>query len=279
MGDLGKDTAVRGGDGRYTATMARDWEIWGPMGGYVAAVALRAAGAHSRFGRPASIVGHFLGVADFADVDIATTTKRAASRAESIAVSITQDGKPIFDALVWTVADGVAGLDHERSHFPDGVGEPESYPTVQEHIARMATPPPAPPFPFWSNFESRPLQWIENWEQRAPTAPVWESWERYVVEPDPNDAYLCAARLLVLVDVGSWPGVTRLHVDTQGLYAPSLDIACEFHRIAPGAAPLFVRGESPSGAEGLLGTHQQVWSRDRELLASGVSQLLCRPAR
>ena len=39
-------------------------EIWGPMGGYVASVALRAAGAHSRFDRPASIVGHFLGVAE-----------------------------------------------------------------------------------------------------------------------------------------------------------------------------------------------------------------------
>ncbi|HEY5014616.1 MAG TPA: hypothetical protein VIK61_18165, partial [Acidimicrobiia bacterium] len=100
----------------------------------------------------------------------------------------------------------------------------------------------------------------------------------YVVEPDPSDLYLCAARLLVLVDVGSWPGVTRLHVDTKGLYAPSLDLACEFHRIAPGVAPLFVRGEAPSGADGLLGTHQQVWSPDRELLASGVSQLLCRPS-
>ena len=98
------------------------------------------------------------------------------------------------------------------------------------------------------------------------------------VEPDPSDLYLCAARLLLLVDVGSWPGVTRLHVDTKGLYAPSLDLACQFHRIAPGVTPLFVRGESPSGADGLLGTHQQVWSPDRELLASGVSQLLCRPS-
>jgi acyl-CoA thioesterase len=279
MGDLGKDSAVRGGDGRYTATMSRNWEIWGPQGGYVAAVALRAAGEHSRFGRPASIVGHFVGVADFTDVDIETTTKRAASRAESIAVSMTQHGKPIFEALVWTVADDVAGLEHDCSHFPDTVGAAEDYPTTAERIARMPDPPPGPPFPFWDNFESRPIEWLANWDERTPSAPVWESWERYVVEPDPSDLYLCAARLLVLVDVGSWPGVVRLHVDTGGLYAPSLDIACEFHRIAPGSTPLFVRGESPSGAEGLIGTHQQVWSRDRELLASGVSQLLCRPAR
>ena len=277
MGDIGRDTAVHGGDGEFTATLSRDWEIWGPMGGYVAAVALRAAGAHSRFNRPASLVGHFLGVAAFESVQLTTVTKRAASRAESIAVSMTQHGRPIFEALVWTVAEGVAGLEHDCSRFPAEVGPPEEYPTVAEHLARIGEEPD-PPFPFWLNFESRPLKWVDNWEDREPEDPVWESWERFLVEPDPNDLYACAARLLVLVDVGSWPGVTRLHVDTKGLYAPSLDLACEFHRIAPGASPLFVRGESPSGAEGLIGTHQQVWSRERGLLASGVSQLLCRPS-
>ena len=50
MGDLAADTAVTEvGEGRYTARLSRDWEIWGPMGGYVAATALRAAGAASPF--------------------------------------------------------------------------------------------------------------------------------------------------------------------------------------------------------------------------------------
>ncbi|HEY5013368.1 MAG TPA: acyl-CoA thioesterase domain-containing protein, partial [Acidimicrobiia bacterium] len=136
MGDLGRDTAVLGGDGRYTCTLSRDWEIWGPMGGYVAAVALRAAGAHSRFPRPASLVGHFLGVAGFDEVQLTTTTRRAASRAESIAVSMTQGGRPIFDALVWSVAEGVAGLEHDRSRLGD-IGAPEEYPTTAEHLARV----------------------------------------------------------------------------------------------------------------------------------------------
>src|SRR4051812_9818574 len=211
MGDLGKDTAVSGGDGSYTSVLSRDWEIWGPMGGYVAAVALRAAGAHSRFDRPASLVGHFLGVADFDEVQLTTTTLRAASRAESIRVSMTQQGKPIFEALVWSVADGIAGLEHDASHMPD-VGPPEQYPTVLERLAALGIEP-NPPYPFWTNFEERPLEWVENWEERAPTEPVWQGWHRYLVEPDPTDLYLCAARLLLLVDVGSWPSVTRLHVD------------------------------------------------------------------
>src|SRR4051812_43115549 len=61
MGDLGIDTEVRAvGDGRYEATLSREWEIWGPMGGYVAAFALRAAGASSPFDRPATFSCHFL---------------------------------------------------------------------------------------------------------------------------------------------------------------------------------------------------------------------------
>ena len=48
MGDLGVDTAVEAlGDGRYRAHVSRDWEIWGPEGGYIASLALRAAGAES----------------------------------------------------------------------------------------------------------------------------------------------------------------------------------------------------------------------------------------
>lgn len=45
MGDLAEDTAPESlGEGRYRVTLSQDWEIWGPMGGYVAACALRAAG-------------------------------------------------------------------------------------------------------------------------------------------------------------------------------------------------------------------------------------------
>ena len=55
MGNLADDSVVeRVDDGRYTAKLSSDWEIWGPMGGYVAAVALRAAGAESPFSRPAA---------------------------------------------------------------------------------------------------------------------------------------------------------------------------------------------------------------------------------
>jgi hypothetical protein len=44
MGNLDDDTKLIGGEGLYTARLAPDWKIWGPNGGYVAAIALRGAG-------------------------------------------------------------------------------------------------------------------------------------------------------------------------------------------------------------------------------------------
>src|SRR5262245_27582969 len=117
MGDFCIDTAVEASNGRYSARLSRDWEIWGPNGGYVAAVALRAAGAAATLPRPASFAGHFLSVADFDVVDLEVVTLRAARRAESLRVSMTQRGRPIFEAVVWVVAEG-DGLRHDVAEMP-----------------------------------------------------------------------------------------------------------------------------------------------------------------
>ena len=54
MAALDDDTALEGGDGHYRAHLSESWRIWGPNGGYLAVIALRAAGAHTPFRRPAS---------------------------------------------------------------------------------------------------------------------------------------------------------------------------------------------------------------------------------
>ena len=70
MGDFAKDTEPQGAQGRYSAELSRDWEIWGPNGGYLAAIALRAAGCEAAIARPASFAAHYLRVPAF----IATLT-------------------------------------------------------------------------------------------------------------------------------------------------------------------------------------------------------------
>jgi acyl-CoA thioesterase-2 len=278
VGDLGVDTAVSGGDGVYEATLSRDWEIWGPMGGYVVATALRAAGAHTGFARPASVVAHYLGVAEFGTVTLTTSTLRAAKKAESIRVSVAQADRPVLEALVWAVDGELPALVHDVSPIPGAAGTPSDHPTVQERLTATGSDQEAP-YRFWENFESRPVMWVDEWEARRPEAPEWLEWLRFVPEPDTKDPWIDAARLAILVDVGSWPAVVRHHVDTKDLYAPSIDLACHFHRLCPGSSYLLAKGASPSAAEGLVTSHQSVWADDGTFLASGISQLLCRPMR
>jgi hypothetical protein len=70
MGKFQDDTVLTEQGGRLFATLSRDWEIWGPNGGYVAAIALRAAGKIAPAGHgPATISVQYLSVAQFADVE------------------------------------------------------------------------------------------------------------------------------------------------------------------------------------------------------------------
>jgi hypothetical protein len=106
VGDLTADTAVDGADGAYSARLSNEWEIWGPNGGYVASVAMRAGAAASRLARPASVTCHFLSGAKFGPVDLAVAHLRQAKRAESLRVTMTQEQRPVLEALVWMI-DGV----------------------------------------------------------------------------------------------------------------------------------------------------------------------------
>src|SRR4051812_35156453 len=101
MGDFGEQTAVESlGDGKYRGQLSRDWEIWGPMGGYVAAIALRAAGAAASLPRPASFFCHYLSVAKFETIDIDVTSIRRGRSAETLRVSLSQGEKAVMEATV-----------------------------------------------------------------------------------------------------------------------------------------------------------------------------------
>jgi acyl-CoA thioesterase-2 len=275
MGDLGADSAVEpveGCVGRYVARLSRDWEIWGPMGGYVAAVALRAAGAESPFARPASFSGHYLGVAAFDEVQIDVEALRTGRQAASQRVSVRQGERAILEALVWSVADS-PGLEHDLAVAPDVPG-PKELPSVQDLVG----PDAPPPFPFWNNFESRPLSWIADWPPPGPLDPIWQTWLR-LLEWDPGaDPWLDAARSLLLVDLPSWPSGSRPHAWSEPPFiAPTLDVSAAFHRLAAAEPWLLVEGTSPVATDALMGWTARVWTTSGSLVASGGGQTLFRP--
>jgi acyl-CoA thioesterase II len=278
MGDVARQTAVTlEDDGRYSAMVHRDWEIWGPCGGYVAAIALRAAGAESPFARPASFFCHYLSVADFAPVDLVVTPLRAGRTVLAQRVEMTQEGKPVLQAMVWSLGE-VDGLEHQDVAPPD-VADPEELPPPP------LEPPPAPGedrphYAFWDNFEQRPTNWVAPWPPREPLPPVWRTWVRYTESSSAEaaaDPWVNAARLLVVLDVGSWPAGSRPHAYREHAFiAPSLDLYAAFQDLGSGAEWLLLDAHSPVAASGLLSWTGRVWSRERRLVASGGGQAVFR---
>jgi acyl-CoA thioesterase-2 len=274
VGDLEEETRVElVGEGRYRATLSAEWEIWGPMGGYVASIALRAAGEASPFDRPASFFCHYLGVAAFDVVDIVVTPIRTARTALAQRVEVTQRGKPILEATVWSIGD-VEGLEHDEAMAPDVPG-----PDALRAIEELLTPEEldrGPAFPFWRNLDSKPVQWVEG-PPTAPLSAVWQTWLRFTPTPTFTDPWVDACRSLILIDIQSWPAAGRPHVmKERRIYAPSLDLYVAFHDPHPETEWLLADGSAPVAKGGLMGWDGRLWSPDGRLVSSGAGQLLCR---
>ena len=210
------------GDGRYTAMVYADWEIWGPCGGYVAALALRAAGAESPLVRPASFFCHYLSVAAFAPVELTVTPLRAGRTVLAQRVAMTQEGRPVLEAMVWSVG-AVEGLEHEDVD-PPPVPDPGELPTPGGAVARRGQAR----FAFWDNFDQR-LSMVGAWPPPGPLPPTWRTWVRCRPTATFADPWVDAARSLIVLDVGSWPAGSRPHAYLDPPFiAPSLDLYASF---------------------------------------------------
>lgn len=274
MGNLQVDTAVKAdGPGRYIAELSADWEIWGPNGGYLAGILLRAAAAESSQPRPTSMSCHFLSVAEFGPVQLDVTPLRSAKRAESLRVTMSQHDTIVVEAIVWMTTPG-DGLSHDAGPAPDVEG-PEGLPTLAE---RFGPERPRPPFRFWDNVEWRPADWLGGPTDFEDHGPQVRNWFRYQPQATFDDPVVDAIRSLILLDTMSWPSAHRAYPPGDlGFIAPTLDVNVQFHRAAPQSEWLLVQGKAPVAEQGLIGFSSQVWSADRALLASAGGQMMCRP--
>lgn len=276
MQDLGEATAVEAvGDGRYRGVIDRRWEIWGPMGGYVASMALRAAGAESAFARPASFACHYLTPGRFEAVDLTVERLRSGRTAESLRVSMTQGERRVLEAVVWTVAE-VEPLEHDDTE-PPAVADPGGLANTD---ALLPPEVRAQQYPFWENLEQRPIDWEADWPPDGPRDPRWRQWLRFQPAGTFADPWVDACRSVIILDVVSWPSAHIHHAwkwpDQQEWVAPTLDLYVAFHEAAPESEWLLADGHAPVGGEGLIGWNGRLWSQDRRLVASAGGQMLAR---
>jgi acyl-CoA thioesterase-2 len=269
VGNLDEDTQLFGSDGIYTATVSPAWEIWGPNGGYMATLALRAGGLEAHIKRPVSFYCQFLRVARFARIEARVSVAQRGRRSEALRISLVQDEKSVLEALLRTALPS-EGLEHDAARAPEVEG-PEDLPTF-EALRR----PEWPRFSFWENLETRVIDQTRFAPDFAPAVPRLVEWYRFCPQATFSDPFVDAARALVLIDTLSWPAAWLRHPTTT-LRAPSLDVSVFFHRSAQHSEWLLAEQTSPIGREGLIAGAARIFDRDGQLVASGGAQLLCVP--
>lgn len=260
--DLEQATRLDGEDGRYAATLSDQWEIWGPNGGYLAAIALRAAGEVAEIARPRSFYCHFLSSPAFGPVDVEVSVLKRGRRAESFSVSMAQEGKAVLHALVKTALDG-PGYEHQHPAMP-------SVPPPEEVEAYEYVPAPGrPTFRFWENVERRPV--LRATEDRSPVVREWTRFRPVACFEDP---FLDAARSLILLDTFGYPAAYQRYRSWDYL-APNLDTSLWLHHFNPTCVWLLVDHECTIARDGLMGVHGRIWDTGGALLATGAAQLCC----
>jgi acyl-CoA thioesterase-2 len=210
---------------------------------------------------------------NFHEVEIEVTTLQQGRRAESFHVVMTQDDRPLLQAIVRTAAEDTL-LEHDYSQPPD-VPDPEGLRTWPE----LFPGDDGPPIPFWNNFEGRiiDLEYELLPFPKPKREPVYREWYKFVPQASFDDPFVDAGRSLMLIDTRAWSAAYRPH-QSQDHQAPNLDVTCWFHQAAHDSEWLLVDYESPIARDALIGCHGRIWSRDRRLIASGGTQLLCIPA-
>jgi acyl-CoA thioesterase II len=256
-------SAVSGGAGRYVAELAPDWFVWGPMGGYIAAIAFRAMAAETAHPAPATFACQFLRAGQAGSVEIAVESVRGGKRSEALRAVIAQGGKPLLSATSWFVAGGMTGFEHTAGAIPK-VPDPDAlrpYSELSDDYADW--------FPIWRHLEGRPVRW-----EYAPGPPIWQTWMK-LVEPPPRDPILDAARMLLWADLLPWNACQTPHDWPRRWIAPNLDLTVTFHAPAGGEEWILCDAESPSAGEGLAGGVGRLWTRSGKLVATSTAQLFC----
>ncbi|MDR3511136.1 MAG: thioesterase family protein [Caulobacteraceae bacterium] len=261
-------TSLFGGAGGWTASLQEDWEVWGPNGGYLSAIALRAAGLVAPEGhRPVTYTGQYLSSPATAEIEVEAELIKPGRAATCISVRLIQNGRTALQAQVWTTnrVSGPERLDLQRPATPG----PQALAPFEHYM-----PPGHVPHPFWSHIEGRPVRFIPDGEV-DPRGAVGESWYRVKDFPATQDVFLDSARLMLLIDTLPWPTFHRSVAERPAPFiAPTLDLTVWFHEPPQNRDWLFADSFAPVAGGGLIHGGVRLWSEDGRLLASGGSQLL-----
>lgn len=267
MTGLIEATALAPADDGYVVTLDPGWDIWGPAGGYIAAIALRAVRERAAQGhRPVTITGQFVRVARPGTLDVRIEAVKEGASA-LFAVTLAQQGGPIFLAQVWTTARSEPSLPVTPT-MPD-VPPPDALRDQGELAGARGIQPNR----FWRNLEARPVHFRTYSDPPAPV-PNQYRWMRFREWSAGDDLFFDAMRTALLIDLGIWPGHWHKLTETASYLAPSLDLTVYFHGSEPAGDWLLSDADSDVSGNGLISGRVRMWSRDGRALATGSGHCL-----
>jgi acyl-CoA thioesterase len=275
VGDLEHDTRLEAAADALHARPSRDWEGApdSPAGGFLAALALRAAGCATRLPRPVSFACQFVRQPSFDPVLVRVSTLHASERTAALRVSMTQSEAPTLEALVWAAANDMPGYAVEFAPIPEFPG-PEGLPSIFAAAPAGGAQVPR----CWQHAEFRCLPPPALRECARPD-PVLRAWHRFVPTAVQEESWVDAGRVLFLVHARALSPLCSQHGGPVWALPPvgsGIDLAVQLHRDTRRSEWLMVEGRVPAAVDGIVHSQLGVWAPDGSLVASATSSLLCR---
>jgi acyl-CoA thioesterase II len=254
----------------FAASIDPEWCVWGPIGGYVASIALRTVGlAAPANHRPVTLTCQFLARAEPGEVEVIIEPLKAGSTS-FFNLRVTQKGKAFLQCQICTTAKS-EGPDHLCVTAPD-VARPDALESFAAQLERFGHAPMG----FWKNVDGRQVDFRPPGDP-DPRGCRSECWMRFEGWQTTSDPFLDSARALILIDTSIWRAYNRGQSELPKHVAPSLDLAVWFHDAVPDSQWQLIDANADFARHSLLNGFARVWSEDGRLVASGGGQCLFVP--
>lgn len=267
MAGLIEATTLKGSEGKVTASLDPGWDIWGPAGGYIAAIALRAVGERAPAGqRPVTLTGQFVRVAKPGVLDVQVKPVKLGGTCLFL-VTLSQADQLVFLAQIWTTTR----IDTVQVAAPMMPQIPSPY--VLRGQDEIAAERGLPQIAFWRNIEGRPVV-FRTYDDPPPADHRQFRWMRFRDWMATADPFLDAMRSLLLIDIAVWPAHWHRLTKPAAYVAPSLDLSVHFHGGLPAGEWLLSEADADVADNGTISGRVRIWSEDGRALATGSGHCL-----
>lgn len=272
MSDLDQDSTITvGPDGRRTARVGPEWDAFGPNGGFLTMVAVRAAATMTRPATlPHTVQCQFLRAPKHGELTLDTELIGRSTRSDVVRVVATQGDRTVLTALARSTEPVRSGVTADAGRPPE-VPDPGFLRSTDELLppeVRANLPP------MTRNFEARPVTWEPSWPPPKGKPASYLVWCRFRPTALFDDPVVSVGRYLILLDSYVWAAVERGTGGGIGLSARSTDLSVTVHDTGTTDEWLLCDVTVSALQAGAIGANGAIWSRGGALLATGQMNMV-----